>query len=190
MRIAITGGIGSGKSYICKCIENRGFKVYDCDNAAKRLMNSSEHIRSRLIELIGNNIFEGNQLNKETMRAFLTASESNAQLVDRIVHPAVAEDFFKSGCEWMECAILFESGFNQFIDRIITVTAPEEMRITRVMNRDGLKRGTVLGMMKRQMPQEELKRRCDFEIINDGRDISPQIDKILQSLSLHSPSNK
>ena len=187
MRIGITGGIGSGKSYVCQRLIARGYEVYDCDNAAKRLMRTSPEIRQQLTALIGPDTYlkESGEfvLNKAAVAKFLLGSESNAQAVDAIVHPAVFRDFEASGMKWMESAILFESGACRLVDKTIVVTAPEEVRIQRVMARDNISREKVLEWMARQLPQEEVRSRADFEIVNDGEsDIEKQLIKILRTM--------
>ena len=133
MRIGITGGIGSGKSYVCRLLEQRGIEVYDCDAAAKRLIRTSRRMRQQLQQLIGS-------LQKADISRFLLASEENQQRVNAIVHPAVFQDFEESGMQWMESAILYESGADKLVDKVVVVTAPEEVRIQRVMSRDGITR--------------------------------------------------
>ena len=199
MKIGITGGIGSGKSYVCRLLEARGYAVYDCDSAAKRLIRTSPFIRRRLTALIGPQTYfkesgarsqetevrslesGGYILNKKAVAEFLLESEDNARAIDRIVHPAVFRDFIQSGMEWMESAIIYESGIYRLVDRVIVVTAPEELRIQRVMARDKISREKVLEWMGRQWPQEEVRRRADFEIINDGHaDIEQQLNNIIE----------
>jgi len=183
MKIGITGGIGSGKSYVCRRLEARGYAVYDCDSAAKRLIRTSPDIRERLTALIGPDTYLGDTLNKAAVSRFLLASEANARAIDAIVHPAVFRDFEQSGLRWMESAILYESGICRLVDKAIVVTAPDEVRIRRVMQRDGISRQQVLDWMNRQLPQEEVRRRADFEIINDGQtDIDKQLNKILKAM--------
>ncbi len=190
MKTGITGGIGSGKSYVCKLLAERGITVYDCDSAAKRLMRTSADLRQQLTSLIGPDAYlpvshsAGQrewQLNKAAVAQFLLASEANAHAIDAVVHPAVFRDFEESGLQWMESAILFESGINRLVDRVIAVTAPEEIRIQRIMQRDGISREKAKEWMGRQWPQEEVRRRADFEIINDGTtDLNQQINLILE----------
>ena len=199
MKIGITGGIGSGKSYVCRLLEARGYAVYDCDSAAKRLIRTSPFIHRRLTALIGPQTYfkesgarsqetevrsqESGEyiLNKKAVAEFLLESEDNARAIDRIVHPAVFRDFIQSGMEWMESAIIYESGIYRLVDRVIVVTAPEELRIQRVMARDKISREKVLEWMGRQWPQEEVRRRADFEIINDGHaDIEQQLNNIIK----------
>ena len=183
MKIGITGGIGSGKSYVCQRLKAHGIDVYDCDAAAKRLIRTSTTIRQQLTALIGPEVYIGDQLDKSVMTRFLLESEANAKAIDQIVHPAVFRDFEESGMEWMESAILYESGINQLVDRVIVVTAPEEVRIQRVMQRDGISREKTLQWIQRQWPQEEVRQRADYEIINDGKaDIDEQIARLLPIL--------
>ena len=183
MKIGITGGIGSGKSYVCLRLKAHGIDVYDCDAAAKRLIRTSTTIRQQLTALIGPEVYIGDQLDKAVVAHFLLESEANAKAIDQIVHPAVFRDFEESGMEWMESAILYESGINQLVDRVIVATAPEEVRIQRVMQRDGISREKTLQWMHRQWSQEELCQRADYEIINDGKaDIDEQIARLLPVL--------
>ncbi|MBR1688865.1 MAG: dephospho-CoA kinase [Prevotella sp.] len=192
MKYGITGGIGSGKSYVCSRLARHGIEVYDCDAAAKRLIRTSPEIYQQLTRLIGPEAYEQPaatatseppffRLNKAVVAQFLLQSEANAHAIDAIVHPAVFRDFEESGMLWMESAILFESGINRLVDRVIVVTAPEEVRIRRVMQRDGISREKVVEWMQRQWPQSEVRARADFEIINDG---IADIDRQLQQLQL------
>ena len=177
MKTGITGGIGSGKSYVCKLLALRGIEVYDCDAAAKRLMRTSPDIQKMLTELIGST-------DKADIAHFILQDEANAKAIDAIVHPAVFRDFEESGIEWMESAIMYESGIYQLVDRVIVVTAPDELRIQRVMQRDGISREKVLQWMARQWPQEEVRQRADFEIVNDGvASLNEQLEELLGKLA-------
>lgn len=181
MKIGITGGIGSGKSFVCKRLKARGIDVYDCDTAAKRLIRTSPEIRQKLTALIGEDAYHGEALNKAAVVKFLLANEANAKAIDDIVHPAVFRDFQESGMQWMESAIMYESGIYQLVDRVIVVTAPLEVRIQRVMKRDGISRDNVLQWMRRQWSQDKVRELADDEIVNDGiADIDAQIDNILR----------
>ena len=183
MKIGITGGIGSGKSYVCGRLKARGIDVYDCDSAAKRLIRTRPEIRQQLTALIGPDAYCGEVLNKQRVAQFLLASEANAKAIDAIVHPAVFDDFRQSGLRWMESAILYESGACTLVDKVVVVTAPMEVRIQRVIRRDGISREKVLHWIARQLPQEEVRRRADFEIINDGTaDIDKQLNKIFKAM--------
>ena len=184
-RVAITGGIGSGKSYVCRRLERHGIRVYDCDTAAKRLMRDSDELREALRQLVGDEVYVGNVLQKPVMARFLLKSEANKQAVNDVVHPAVARDFEESGYTWLESAILFDSGFDMRtrFDYIICVTAPLEVRIRRVMKRDGISRQQALEWIQRQLPQDEVRARSDFEIVNDGKaNIEKQIETIIRQI--------
>lgn len=176
MRIGITGGIGSGKSYVCKRLAQKGILVYDCDDAAKRLIRTSPILQQKIMGLVGS-------LDKSAISRFLLASEANQQALNAIVHPAVFEDFKSSGLQWMESAIMYESGAFRMVDKVIAVTAPEDVRIQRVMKRDGISYEKVLQWIHRQWPQDKVRQRADFEIINDGiADIDSQIETILTQI--------
>lgn len=186
MRIAITGGIGSGKSHICRLLSLRGILVYDCDKAAKRLMRSSTNLQKEISRAVGEEVFPGGVLDKALLSRFIVASDANAQMIDALVHPAVAEDFLESEMEWLESAILFESGFYARVhfDYIVCVTAPMEVRIQRVMNRDGITREKALDWIGRQMSEEEKVLKSDFCIDNSGQeDLNMQIDLLLEKIN-------
>ena len=185
MKIGITGGIGSGKSYVCKLLAARGITVYDCDAAAKRLMRTSPTLRRQLTELIGTNTYQPDgTLNKAVVAQFLLASEQNAKAIDAIVHPAVFRDFIESGVDWMESAILYESGINRLVDRVLVVTAPEPVRIRRIMQRDGISAEKAREWIDRQWPQDRIRALADYEIVNDGEaDLLSQVDSLLARIN-------
>ncbi len=183
--IAITGGIGSGKSYVCQLLEKRGIKVYDCDAAAKRLMRTSATLRQQLRQLVGPQVYRGCILQKRVLAEFLLASEANKQAVNEIVHPAVALDFIESDYQWLESAILFDSGFHRRVpfSFVVCVSAPEAVRVQRIMARDGISEAKALEWIHRQMPQEQVEAQSDFVIVNDGvAPLEPQVDKLFHQL--------
>ncbi len=183
MKIAITGGIGSGKSFVCRKLSERGIYVYDCDNAAKRIINTSHEVQSNLKNVVGDNVFVDGVLNKTVLTKYLMKNEDNMLRINNIVHPAVAEDFIKSGALWMECALLFSSGFNKLVDKVICVTAPYDIRVSRIMKRDKISRQMAEEWIVKQMPQSEVLRLSNYEIANGGTDnLDLQIDMILKSL--------
>ena len=193
MKTGITGGIGSGKSFVCKLLRERGIEVYDCDAAAKRLLNTDHELIQRMVELIGPDAYICDRpfsvgigphptLNKAVVARFLLESEDNAHAIDAIVHPAVFRDFQDSGMEWVESAILFQCGMSPLVDRTVVVTAPLEVRLRRVMLRDNITREKALEWVHRQWPQEKLVQMADLEIVNDGQTaLGPQIDRLLQT---------
>lgn len=177
MKIGITGGIGSGKSYVCQLLAKRSIEVYDCDAAAKRLLRSSAELQQQIKQLVGS-------LEKADISRFLLASEENKLAINAIIHPAVFRDFEQSGYQWMESAILFECGANHLVDRVIAVTAPQKVRLQRIMNRDGISRSKALEWIRRQWPQQKIRQLADYTIVNDGiADLDIQIDRILLSLT-------
>lgn len=183
--IAITGGIGSGKSFVCKLLQQRGISVYDCDAAAKRLMATSVELQNELSQLVGSEVFADGKLNKPIMAKFLLASDENRLAINNIVHPAVATDYMQSGIEWIESAILFDSGFDQRLPltAIVCVTAPLTVRISRIMQRDNISKEQAEEWIAQQMPQEEVARLSNYVIVNDGEsDLDQQIESILSDI--------
>ncbi len=191
IKIGITGGIGSGKSYVCRIIRSMGYPVYDCDSAAKRLMSESRHIIERLTTLIGSNAYlPDGSLNRTSVAQFLFANQSNADKINSIVHPVVKDDFLswvfaqKSDLVFMESAILFESGFNNAVDSTLAVCAPKETRIQRAMQRDNATREQIEARIQRQMSDEKIRSLADYIIENDGiTDINPQIRMFIHRFS-------
>ena len=187
MKIAITGGIGSGKSFVCRELQRRGIDVYDCDAAAKRLMRSDVELQQRLRRLVGEDVYSADgTLQKPVLARFLLASEANKLAVNDVVHPAVARDFEQSSFDWLESAILFESGFihRTHFDKVVCVTAPEQVRVERVMARDHIDRSRALAWIHAQMPQHDIVSRSDYEIVNDGpSDVAEQVERLLQQFA-------
>lgn len=187
MKIAITGGIGSGKSFVCRELQRRDIDVYDCDAAAKRLMRSDVELQQRLRRLVGEDVYSADgTLQKPVLARFLLASEANKLAVNDVVHPAVARDFEQSSFDWLESAILFESGFihRTHFDKVVCVTAPEQVRVERVMARDHIDRSKALAWIHTQMPQQDIVSRSDYEIVNDGpSDVAEQVERLLQQFA-------
>ena len=185
MKIAITGGIGSGKSFVCRELAKRGIVVYDCDAAAKRLMRSDERLQAALKLLVGDEVYVDGVLQKPVLAQFLLASETNKLAVNDVVHPAVARDFEQSGMDWLESAILFDSGFvhRTHFDYVVCVTAPQEVRLQRIMQRDQISRQKAEEWINAQLPQADVVLQSDFEIRNDGKeDLNLQIDRLLNQV--------
>lgn len=185
--IAITGGIGSGKSYVCRILGKHGISVYDCDDAAKRLYYTDTRLQNDLKRLVGEEVYVGNKLQKRVLAEFLLASEANKQAVNDVVHPAVARDFLQSGQEWLESAILFDSGFYKRIhfDFVVCVSASETVRLERIMQRDGISEEKAQEWINSQIPQEEVEQRSDFVVVNDGKhDLEEQVADLLTAVSI------
>ena len=137
-------------------------------------------------QLVGNHLYADGRLQKQVLATYLLASDENKHRINALVHPAVARDFEQSGCQWLESAIFFESGFDARvkIDKVVCVTAPLEVRIQRVMQRDALDRQKALGWIECQWPQERIRSMSHFEIVNDGvQDVSQQLNELLIQLT-------
>lgn len=196
IKIGITGGIGSGKSFVAKQMEEKGIPVYYTDDMAKQLMAESPVIREKLTELLGEDAYlSDGQPNKKKLIDYLFANKENALRINSIVHPVVKSDFQQwaerhksTGIVAMECAILYEAGFDDVVDRVAMVYAPLEIRIERAMKRDGTTRQQVTNRINAQMPDEEKRRRADYTIYNDGiRPIPAQIDTMLKQVKSGKP---
>ena len=173
--VAITGGIGSGKSFVSAMLEQRGVLVYNADNEAKRLTASDIEIRKGLIALLGEEVYADGELNKPVLASYLFSSFENAARVNAIIHPRVKEDFKRWLGEQVdkeivafESAILFEAGFEDTVDTVLMVFAPRELRLERAMKRDKATREQIEARMSAQMDDEEKCRRADFVVYNDG----------------------
>lgn len=191
IRIGITGGIGSGKSYVASLLhEQFGLPVYNCDKEAKRLNVESEAIRSQLIQLVGPEVYlADSSLNRQALANYLFADAEHANKVNAIVHPAVADDFRQwserqkpADIVVMECAILFESGFDRLVDKVINVSAPTELCIERATRRDAASAEAIARRIQLQMGLEERNKLSDYIVYNDGRELMPQLTQILQEL--------
>lgn len=173
--LGITGGIGSGKSYISRLLTKHfGIPVYDCDSQAKRLNDEDPTIRQQLIALVGPHVYDpSGHLQKEALANYLFADAQHAARVNAIIHPAVMADLRnwasqqQSRVVAVESAILYESGFNNAVDYVLFVDAPSEIRLRRAMQRDSAQRPQIEARMAQQHTCENLSR-ADFVIENDG----------------------
>ena len=190
--IAITGGIGSGKSYIARMLEEYDIPIYNTDDEAKRLMVSDEGIRHDLVALLGEEVYVQGALNKSLLASYLFANAENTARINRIVHPRVKTDF----CRWMEqhadkeivgmeCAILFEAGFEDAVDAVVMVYAPEALRIERAMKRDHATEAQIRARISAQMNDEEKCKRADYIIYTDGLiSLDSQLSTLITQLKL------
>lgn len=189
-RIAITGGIGSGKSYVSALLEARGIPIYNADNESKRLTVSDEKIRNGLIALLGEEVYQGNMLNKTLLASYLFASSENAAKVNAIIHPRVKADFLRWVDEHhycdivgLESAILYESGFDDVVDGVLMVYAPESLRVERAMKRDGVSEAHIRARMAAQMDDEMKRQKADWVVMNDGSiSLDEQLDALMEHL--------
>lgn len=189
-RIGITGGIGSGKTYVCHLLQQRGIPVYHCDDQARRLMTESPVIRQKLRQLIGDDTYNiYNELNKPRIAAYLFADAENAARVNAIVHPAVRQDFLQwadlqeSPIVAQECALLFEAGFQDTVDLTVEVCAPHDLRLQRAILRDHATADQIQARMAQQMDEDEKRSKADYVILNDGTDLEAQIDQLIEAIT-------
>ncbi|HLO60264.1 MAG TPA: dephospho-CoA kinase [Bacteroidales bacterium] len=185
-KIGVTGGIGSGKSLICKVFSRFGIPVYYADDEAKILSDTHPEIRNTLISWFGNEIYAGDVLNRPMLADIIFKDREWLSRVNGLIHPRVAEHF-KSWCLKFqgspyiihESAILFESGAWMNFDAIIGVTATESTRLKRVMNRPQMSPGKFRMIMQNQLPDNELAERCNHIIVNDDHTlVIPQVMKL------------
>ncbi len=180
--VGITGGIGSGKSYVARLLAtNYRVPVYDCDSEARRLMLGPA-IREQLVRLIGPKAYTADgQLNKPVVASFLFANAEHAAAVNGIVHPVVKADFAAWATRQgtpvvlVESAILIEAGFLDVVDHVVLVDAPLDLRISRAMQRDGATREQVEARIRHQLPSSEQMPYADVVVCNDGSPIMPQL---------------
>lgn len=173
--IAVTGGIGSGKTFVSNLLKERGIPIYNSDDEAKRLMLSDDGIRQDLVTLLGKDVYRDGVLNKPLLVSYLFSDADNAARINAIVHPRVKADFQRWLSEHqdveiagMECAILYEAGFQDAVDCVLMVYAPEVLRIERAMKRDGATEKQICDRIAAQMDDEEKRLRADFVVYTDG----------------------
>ena len=188
MIIGITGGIGSGKSFVSQWLTTHyGIPVYDCDSQAQRLM-LGRVLRRKITELVGADAYlPDGQLDRARMAAFVFADASHTAAINAIVHPAVKADFRRwasrhEGLVAIESAILIEAGFRDIADQLIVVEAPLSLRIQRVIQRDGSTEEQVRARIARQLPDEERRRTADIVLVNDGSDFAPHLSFFIDHL--------
>lgn len=170
--IGVTGGIGSGKSTVVELFKNYGIPTYTADDQAKILMNSDPELKKKVVHLLGEEAYNGNQLNRSFVASKVFSDDKLLQQLNAIVHPAVHRHFTQwanaqnSKTVMYEAAILIEQGRQDFCDLVILVTAPKEERIRRVMKRDGVSKDEVLARMNRQLSDDEKKNFANFVVEN------------------------
>jgi dephospho-CoA kinase len=192
-KVGITGGIGSGKTTVCKLFELLGIAVYYSDQEAKQILENDSNVRAELLGVFGAEILnESNKLDRKKIAAIVFSDTTKLAKLNAIVHPAVAKHFEEwckkqsSAYILKEAAILFESGAHKQVDKTIVVTAPKDLKIKRVMARDGATEAEILKRMANQLPDEETIKLANFKIFNNEQDLLiPQVlivhNQILES---------
>ncbi len=191
LKIGVTGNIGSGKSFICRQFARLGVLVYYADIRARFLMDDGGTIQV-VRETFGEDIMEdsGLLIDRKKLAAIVFSDKNKLAKLNSIVHRLVGQDFDR----WLEyyqsepfvlheAAILFESGFDKKFDKIILVSAPEEIRLKRVLKRDGMPEEEIRKRMANQWPEEKKASLCDWIIRNDGSQlILPQIEAVMDNV--------
>ncbi|MEO5650520.1 MAG: dephospho-CoA kinase [Ginsengibacter sp.] len=186
LRIGLTGGIGSGKTTVARIFEALGIPVYNADDASKRLMAEDEDLKKQIQNSFGKESYIHNELNRKYLAEQVFTHPEKLELLNSLVHPATLKD----ASEWMdkqkapylikEAALIFESGFQKYLDFVIGVKAPLALRIQRTMQRDQIDADKVKARIDRQMEEEIKLRLCNYVIVNDEQQLL-----IPQVLALH-----
>ena len=172
LKIGITGGIGSGKSTVCRLFAAHGIPCYDCDSAAKRLMADDEALKRAIIDRFGAESYADGSLNRPWLAAKVFADAAAREALNGLVHPAVRDDFERwaaaqqSPYVVLESAILYESGLDRQVDRVVAVLAPEALRLERAVRRDGADAEAIRRRMAAQTDDDTLRDRADYAVVN------------------------
>lgn len=193
LKVGITGGIGSGKTIICEIFKHLNIPIYNADIEAKRILVNNSIVRKELIKNFGNNVYlNSSEINKKFLADIIFNDKTALKKINSIVHPAVWQNFLyfiqnKTSYNYviLEAAILIESGFYKNMDYVVTVTAPEDIRVQRVMKRDNVPKENVMQRINNQILEEERIKFSDFTIINDDKQLV-----LSQVLDLHNKFNK
>lgn len=187
MEIGVTGGIGSGKSLVCKIFSLLAVPVYDADKRAKWLNNNDTNIREAIIEKFGEEAYNDKGLDRDYISHIVFNDPQQLQVLNEIVHPAVGKDYDKWVKEHAttryvikEAALMFESGSNKRLDKVINVYAPEALRISRVQKRDPFRtEKEIRSIIEKQLKEKERQERSNYIIYNDeSQMLIPQILKL------------
>jgi dephospho-CoA kinase len=189
LRVGITGGIGSGKSTVCRVFATLGIPVYESDTRAKEIMDTDAAVASHIKVLFGEDIYADGALDRKRVAEAVFQDKTLLEKLNGIVHPAVGRDFERwaesheqEGAPYvvLESAILFESGFDRYCEVVVTVSAPIEERIERTVLRDGMTADRVRERMANQMTDSQREARADYVIYNAERELATE-----QVLALH-----
>ncbi len=188
LRIGVTGGIGSGKTFVCHVFEVLGIPVYYADLRTKIIQNFNEEVIEGTKALFGEEAYAApNQLNREFVAKKVFQDKTKLEALNALIHPKVFEDF-DQWCEeycdspyiLKESALTFETGFNKKLDKVIVVTAPEATRIERVAKRDSFRtEADIRNIIEKQMPESEKVAKADYVLKNDEKSLLlPEIIKL------------
>ncbi len=192
MKLGITGGIGSGKTSVCRVFNVLGIPVFSADPEARKIMDNEKNIIRGINKIAGRDLYNEGTLDRTTLASLIFNDSDLLRKVNALVHPVVFEHFKrwveeqKAPYVIMEAAILFESGASDLVDRVATVVAPVEERISRVIQGNRLTREQVMERIKNQMDDESRIKMSDYIIYNSENDmIIPAILKIHEDLINH-----
>lgn len=176
----LTGGIGSGKSTIAKALVQRGYTVYDCDREAKRIIAEDKDVQQAIVDLLGAEAFVEGKYNTVYVAKRVFVEPQLLKQLNAIVHPAVGKDILTRQPDFVESAILYESGLDRLCDKIVVVDAPENIRIARTIARDYEGQATEANIQKiRARMQTQRIPRGDLVLVNDGTHF---IDELVEKL--------
>jgi dephospho-CoA kinase len=188
--IGITGGIGSGKSTLSNLLRAEGYSVYDTDLEARRLQNEHSVMKKKMMDLFGKEIYTEQGLNRPALGKLVFGKPELLAKLNAIVHPFVQADFenwilnrYPKKILFIESALLYETGFNKLVDKVILITASENVRIQRVIKRDGSSHEQVQARMSHQLPEEQKQQLADFVIhSDDNKPLLHKMKKLLEEL--------
>jgi dephospho-CoA kinase len=191
LKVGITGGIGAGKSTVAKIFEQLGIPVYKADDKARILFNTNDEVKLKIKALFGEDSYlENGTLSRKKIADTVFNNNADLEKLNAIIHPAVIADFedwvTKQNAPFIlkEAAILFESGTHKGLDKIITVSAPKQTRINRVIARDSVTQQQVESRMQNQWTEEQRVEAADFVIYNDDSQlVIPQVLDVFRNLS-------
>ena len=191
IKVGLTGGIGSGKSTVSKILISKGFSVYNSDNRAKWLMNNNDNLKSNIISIFGNKAYLKGSLNRKYLSAKVFNDSLKLKALNNLVHPLVAIDFKNwllhqksKDFVFKEAAILIESGAYKEMDKIMVVSCPENIRLERVLKRDGNSPELVKKRMQNQISETEKINHADFVVKNNGNesDLVLEVEFVISEL--------
>ena len=172
IKVGITGGIGSGKSTLCRLLEEFGVEVYYSDDRAKELMHADQALREALVAEFGEEVYCDGVLNRAWLSERVFRNPERLAALNRLVHPAVMADFERwaegqiSPYVVLESAILFSANLETYVDCTVAVLAPVSLRVERASQRDGADKEAVTRRIEAQMSDDELARRADYSLVN------------------------
>ena len=190
LKIGITGGIGSGKSTVCSIFKCLGIPVFQADEEGRRILAEDKEAKEEVVKLFGGDVLSNNQLDRKKIADVVFSDKQKLEQLNAIIHPRVRQAFLdwakKQETKFVidEAAILFESGAYKVLDAVIVVTAPEKLRIARVMKRDGISEAAIRDRMKNQWSYAEKIKKAAFVIQNDEENlVIPQVIDIFNQIS-------